>query len=322
MQIKYTETMQFLSLILCSFILGALTGCVSPIQTPEENKKNYDLLTHQISLLSKRRPVEILKNSSSDKTPQTAPLINGIYLGIALDGASPAFEGDIKRVEELLFSKIITGPSILLSNHSAMRQIYPRADFNTIPAASKAVGTYINDFENINENAIKNNGAKKEPLFAVVNLSSHGRSNQLHTRIGSNRIQGEITGEYLQKILADIDGLNSTPMLLIISACYSGSFIPLLAAPNRIIITAAASDKSSFGCGPISKNTVFTQFLLDKEIDKNLSLNDFFAAAFKRITAHENQMKYSNSFPQISVGANMKDLYNSPINKWSNILNK
>jgi hypothetical protein len=314
--------MKILSFILCSILLGTLTGCVSPIQTPEENKKNNDLLAKQISQLSIYSFTEMSKNASLDEVSRSKSFVKGIYFGIALDGASPAFEGDIKRVEELLFTKIATGPSLLLSNNSATVQIYPRADFNTIPTAAKAIETYIKEFESSNIKANKIDKNSKQSLLTVINFSSHGRKNQLHTRIGSNRIQGEITGEYLQKILADIDGLNRTPMLLIISACYSGSFIPLLAAPNRIIITAAASDKSSFGCGPTSKNTVFTQFLLDEEIDKNLSLNDFFTAALKRITTHENKMKFSNSLPQISVGENMKDLYNSPIYKWADILNK
>jgi hypothetical protein len=313
--------MKKLSFILCSIVLGTLTGCISPIQTPEENKNNNELLAKQISQLSTHAFKEIPKQASLNEASQNPSFVKGIYLGVALDGASPAFEGDIKRVEELLFAKIATGPSLLLSNNSATTQIYPRADFNTIPTAAKAIQTYIKEFESSSIKANKIDKNSKQSLLTVINFSSHGRKNQLHTRIGSNRIQGEITGEYLQKILTDIDGLNRAPMLLVISACYSGSFIPLLAAPNRIIITAAASDKSSFGCGPTSKNTVFTQYLLDEEIDKNLSLHDFFAAALIRITAHENKMKFSNSSPQIFVGENMKDLYNSPINKWSVILN-
>jgi hypothetical protein len=39
------------------------------------------------------------------------------------------------------------------------------------------------------------------------------------------------------------------PTVVIVSACYSGIFINALAAPNRMILTAASRDRTSFGCG-------------------------------------------------------------------------
>ena len=44
-------------------------------------------------------------------------------------------------------------------------------------------------------------------------------------------------------------GCGSVPTVVIVSACYSGQFAaaPML-RPNRIILTAAAADRSSFGC--------------------------------------------------------------------------
>ena len=49
----------------------------------------------------------------------------------------------------------------------------------------------------------------------------------------------------------------SKPTVLIISACYSGSLIPTLSGPNRMIITAARSDRSSFGCQEENEFTFF-----------------------------------------------------------------
>lgn len=39
------------------------------------------------------------------------------------------------------------------------------------------------------------------------------------------------------------------PTVVIVSACYSGVFTTALAAPNRMILTAARRDRTSFGCG-------------------------------------------------------------------------
>jgi len=41
----------------------------------------------------------------------------------------------------------------------------------------------------------------------------------------------------------------SRPTVVIVSACYSGIFINGLAAPNRMVLTAASRDRPSFGCG-------------------------------------------------------------------------
>ena len=39
------------------------------------------------------------------------------------------------------------------------------------------------------------------------------------------------------------------PTVVVVSACYSGVFVNALAAPNRMILTAASRERTSFGCG-------------------------------------------------------------------------
>ncbi|MDP1616991.1 C13 family peptidase [Phenylobacterium sp.] len=39
------------------------------------------------------------------------------------------------------------------------------------------------------------------------------------------------------------------PTIVVVSACFSGVFVPALAKPNRMILTAARPDRTSFGCG-------------------------------------------------------------------------
>ncbi len=302
--------MRILNFLYITSALTVLVGCVSPIQTPEEVSRNNDLLATQI-LQSKNKSSQTIQNKSLDNTP-TIQRVSGIYFGLALDGVSPAFEGDIKRVQNLFFDEIAKGPSLLLSNSETNEQIYPRADFRTIPEAAKAVGNY----------RVEPDIGLTTPGLKVVVVSSHGREKHLRLRVGKNRIQGEVSDAYLLKLLADIDGSSKTPTLLIISACHSGSFIPLLAAPNRIIMTAAASDKLSFGCGTDSKNTAFTEHLLDQNIDTKLSLHNLFDSALKRISDFEIKMKIATSSPQISVGANMQRLYEARIEEWDKILTK
>lgn len=39
------------------------------------------------------------------------------------------------------------------------------------------------------------------------------------------------------------------PTVVVVSACFSGTFMGALQAPNRMILTAARRDRTSFGCG-------------------------------------------------------------------------
>jgi hypothetical protein len=51
--------------------------------------------------------------------------------------------------------------------------------------------------------------------------------------------------------------------VVIISACFSGVFVPALAGANRMVLTAARPDRSSFGCGEADKYPYFDQCVLE-----------------------------------------------------------
>ncbi len=53
------------------------------------------------------------------------------------------------------------------------------------------------------------------------------------------------------------------PTVMIMSACHSGIFIDPLSAPNRFVMSAARSDRSSFGCGTDNKYPFFDECMLE-----------------------------------------------------------
>ena len=55
----------------------------------------------------------------------------------------------------------------------------------------------------------------------------------------------------------------SRPTVVIVSACFSGVFVPVLASSNRMVLTAARPDRSSFGCGEADKYPYFDQCVLE-----------------------------------------------------------
>ena len=98
------------------------------------------------------------------------------------------------------------------------------------------------------------------------------------------------------------------PAVLIISACYSGSLIPTLSGPNRMIITAARSDRSSFGCGESDKYTYFDTCVLQSLP----TVDDFVALASAAKACVAQREKETNatppSEPQVAVGAGVAPL--------------
>ena len=52
------------------------------------------------------------------------------------------------------------------------------------------------------------------------------------------------------------------PTVVIISACFSGVFVPPLSRPDRMVLTAARPDRSSFGCGESDRYPYFDACML------------------------------------------------------------
>lgn len=78
--------------------------------------------------------------------------------------------------------------------------------------------------------------------------------------------EGVILGQQLLRphLLAAMlnDACPARPSIVVISACFSGVFIPPLQKPDRLILTAARPDRASFGCGESDKYPFFDDCFL------------------------------------------------------------
>ena len=114
----------------------------------------------------------------------------------------------------------------------------------------------------------------------------------------------------LSRALAPLVGHRT---VIVVSACYSGSLIRDLRAPDRIIITAARADRSSFGCGAASRHTFFGEAELRAFAQQDRSLHQVFADIRRDVARMERREGYTPSEPQVSVGQDMTDLYDAPL---------
>ncbi|PPV09527.1 C13 family peptidase [Xanthomonas axonopodis pv. vasculorum] len=138
---------------------------------------------------------------------------------------------------------------------------------------------------------------KEDALLLFV--TTHGtEDHSLYVQV-DDKEEDFISPQDLRKALDDA-GIDNR--IIVLSACYSGGFIPALRSPQTLILTAARADRPSFGCGNTSNATYFGQAWL---IDAMNQSNDPLAAfdiAKAAITAREKQEGELPSLPQQSLG--------------------
>ncbi|KRE99466.1 peptidase C13 [Frateuria sp. Soil773] len=88
----------------------------------------------------------------------------------------------------------------------------------------------------------------------------------------------------------------------VINACYSGGFVPPLRGPGTLVLTAARSDRSSFGCGSDSDATYFGRAWLVDALNRTPDFIEAFKLASREIGNWEQRDKLTPSEPQIDVG--------------------
>jgi hypothetical protein len=129
-----------------------------------------------------------------------------------------------------------------------------------------------------------------------VFLTSHGSPEGLAIQAGKR--QGVLTPRELATVLRETAVQKK---VLIISACFSGIFVPL-ADPNTLVITAADATHPSFGCEKRATWTYFGRAFFSQAIPKTDNLGDAFVMARAIVSARERKQGYQPSNPQMAGG--------------------
>jgi hypothetical protein len=135
----------------------------------------------------------------------------------------------------------------------------------------------------------------------LVHLTSHGTRQGFFLRGAPG-----ITPARLNSILERSCG--EQPTVVLISACYSGVFLDrVMLKPNRIILTAAAEDRTSFGCSSENQYTYWDGCLID-----SFTQSDNWAVLYgsiKRcVETKEAQKRFTPSLPRAYFGEAIANL--------------
>jgi peptidase C13-like protein len=109
-----------------------------------------------------------------------------------------------------------------------------------------------------------------------------------------------MTPDMLRRLMAE--ACPARPSVVVVSACFSGVFIKPLAAPDRMVLTAARKDRTSFGCGADDIHTYFDDCLI-RVMPKIAGFLDLPVAVKACVAARETATRMSPpSQPQVSIG--------------------
>ena len=139
--------------------------------------------------------------------------------------------------------------------------------------------------------------SSRAPDGRLIYFTSHG------TPDGIVIDQGVLDPDKLGKIVGNACG--AKPSMIVMSSRFSGQFVPTLAGDNRVVLTAARPDRTSFGCGEADQYTFFDDCFL-----RALPLSGDFAMlgglTRQCVAVREQQMQATPpSEPQLSIGPNV-----------------
>jgi hypothetical protein len=235
-----------------------------------------------------RTRIELAQPSLMERAAaQLAPQVRGetdVYaIGIAGWSEQDVFikelTGALAALEKVL---PVRQRTIRLVNHADTVWKEPAAVLANVAAAVRAVGRTMNKDEDV----------------LLLFMTSHGGPGAF-----ALRMPGLVEATLSPRALAEVlDGEGIRNRIVIVSSCYAGAFVAPLADDNTIVLTAADSRSTSFGCSNEREWTYFGDALFNRNLTPEVSLEEAFLNAKVTIGQWEARDGLTPSNPQGHFG--------------------
>lgn len=235
------------------------------------------------------KQMDFINNLDSLLLPQRPGVVDTYFVGFGSYAEEDVFMKEVMFIKALFDDRFDTaGRSMGLINNAQTIDTNPIASMTNLDEVLKTVGEKIDVEEDI--------------LFLYV--TSHGSS--------SHELSVSFWPLYLNGINPqDLkDSLKRSGIkwrVLLISACYSGGFIEPLKNSNTLVMSAAAVDRTSFGCGSKSEFTYFGEAVFKDQLAYSYDFIPSFEKAIKAIEVREQEEELDASNPILFVGDNIRD---------------
>ena len=187
----------------------------------------------------------------------------------------------------------IEGRTLRLVNHLSLINVTPIASLQNFATAIHGVGKLMNKDEDI----------------LLLFMTSHGSPDGF-ALVMEDVMRGTLRPDQVAGVLDD-EGIKNR--IIIVSACYSGTFVKPLMSDNSIVLTASDEDSTSFGCSNEREWTYFGDALFNRALKPGVTLQQAFEQAKQLIAGLEAEDKLPPSNPQGWFGSalveKLKPLY-------------
>jgi hypothetical protein len=215
----------------------------------------------------------------------TRPGPSAYMVGFAGVGEQRVFAGEVGLAARVISNRYGTAShTVLLVNDARDLDAHPLATVSGLRRTLREIGARMDRGRDI--------------LFLV--LSSHGSEEPSISVSNGSLPLKQLTGEELAAALKD-SGIRWK--IIVISACHAGAFIPPLKDDGTIILTAAAADRTSFGCSNDRDLTYFGEAFFRDALPRAATLKEAFDQAANAVSARELAEHITPSKPQAFYGA-------------------
>lgn len=220
-----------------------------------------------------------LLQQALDALPASTPAVELYSLTLAGDGKQSVFLREADYVSKLLRERFGARGNVTLSNHRDHLADRPLATRESLTRAVQALAE---------------RSGPEDLVFLY--LTSHGsRDHELH--IDQPRLQ--LADLPATELAALLQPLRDRYKVVVISACYSGGFIPPLKDDRTLVMTAARADRVSFGCSEENDFTYFGRALFAEALNETDDLARAFELAKERVAEREQADDFEPSEPQL-----------------------
>jgi hypothetical protein len=214
--------------------------------------------------------------------PQRRGTVDAYVVAVALD-SDPVFAREAREAGQVLARRYdAAGRTITLAGPDGRTGGLPKGSLTSLTLTLARVAELMDPAEDV----------------LVLYSTSHGAQVGLAYHEGDNGY-GILAPSRLGSLLGEL-GIRRRIVLL--SACYSGVFVPFLKSADTAIVTAASAERSSFGCQADNDWTFFGDALVNNALRKPQPLAAAATEASKAIAGWEARYDLEPSQPQVAIG--------------------
>lgn len=215
--------------------------------------------------------------------PQRPGVVDAYVVTIALD-SDPVFAREAREAGEVLSRRYnADGRTIVLAGPDGRSAGLPKGSIRSLMVTLASIAETMDTSEDV----------------LVLYTTSHGLRQGLAYHYGDTGY-GILSPHRMRDTLRE---LSINRRILILSACYSGVFVPFLASADSAVLTAARADRTSFGCVAENDWTFYGDALINNALRKPQDLASAAAEARSAIAGWERASRFTPSQPQVAIGA-------------------